>query len=51
MKMKQYRGVFIHPADLNASGIRWTATAPDGQRLRADTLDGIKRLIRDALQA
>lgn len=44
-----YRGIAILPADRNASGIRWTARMDDGTRLRADTLQGIKQMIADAL--
>lgn len=42
-----YRGVLIQPAGLNGSGIRWTARTPNGI-VRADTLDGVKDLIRRA---
>jgi hypothetical protein len=45
-----YRGVVILPADRNSSGIRWTARLNDGTRLRADTLQGIRQMIRQALQ-
>lgn len=45
---RQYRGVFIHAAGRNASGIRWFAFGPAGQ-LRADTLAGMRDLIRAAL--
>ena len=43
-----YKGVNIWPADRNSSGIRWTATV-GGERLRADTLAGIKELVSDRL--
>lgn len=46
---RTYRGVDIFPADRNASGIRWNARVA-GEYLRADTLQGIKRLIKEALQ-
>jgi len=49
MKIITYFGVNIHPADLNSSGIRWVATVNE-QKLRADTLDGMKELIRSRLQ-
>lgn len=39
--MRTYRGVNIWPADRNSSGIRWEAHYR-GERLRADTLAGIK---------
>lgn len=44
-----FRGVVILPADRNSSGIRWTASLHDGVPLRADTLHGIKQLIRERL--
>ena len=44
MKIHTYRGVFIYPASLNSSGIRWYTTDP---HLRADTLAGIRELIRE----
>lgn len=40
-----YFGILIHPAPWNSSGIRWETIMPI--RLRADTLAGIKGLIRD----
>lgn len=43
---REYRGVMIHPAGLNSSGIRWTARY-DGRALRADTLAGMRELIRE----
>lgn len=43
-----YRGVVILPADRNSSGIRWTANLGIGITLRADTLHGIRELIREA---
>lgn len=49
MKPRIYRGVWIWPADRNSSGIRWTANAGIGITLKADTLAGIKELIRHAL--
>lgn len=42
-----YLGTWILPADRNSSGIRWTARLDNGERLRADTLAGIKQLIKD----
>lgn len=47
-RIHTYRGINIHPAARNASGIRWTAAA-NCQRLRAGTLAGMKSLIRDTL--
>jgi hypothetical protein len=47
MKAHIYREVVILPADRNSSGIRWTARLDDGTRLRADTLQGIREMIRD----
>ncbi len=48
MKARIYRNVVILPADKNASGIRWTARLHNGDRLRADTLQGIRQMIRNA---
>lgn len=45
-----YRGVFVLPAGRNAYGIRWTANAHVGSCLRADSKDGMRELIRDAIQ-
>ena len=42
-----YRGVYIQVANMNSSGIRWFARTDDRGILRADTLAGIKSLIRD----
>lgn len=52
--MWTYYGVNIYPADRNSSGIRWECSNPDDNpetppRLRADTKDGIRHLIRMAL--
>jgi hypothetical protein len=41
-----YRGVNIYRSDEPGYRLRWTTIAP---RLAADTLDGIKALIRDRL--
>jgi hypothetical protein len=40
-----YKGVNVYPASLNSSGIRWTALMGVGQCLRADTKEGMRRLI------
>lgn len=48
MKTHIYRGIVITPASRNGSGIRWHAFGPAGQ-LRADTLHGMRELIRAAL--
>jgi hypothetical protein len=46
---RTYRGVLIHPdITRNSWGLRWWAFGPQGL-LRADTLDGMKQLIRSAL--
>lgn len=45
--IRTYRGVHIHPAERNGSGIRWWALV-EGQQLRADTLSGMRELIRGA---
>lgn len=43
---RTYYGVMIHPETKpNDWGLRWWAFSPK-QMLRADTLDGMKRLIR-----
>lgn len=47
-RLRVYMGVHIYPAGRNSSGIRYTANAGSGA-LRADTLDGIKSLIRRSL--
>ena len=46
MNTRTYRGVNIYPAGPNTSGIRWYAHGSAGF-LRADTLAGIKQLIRE----
>jgi hypothetical protein len=46
MKTRTYKGVTICPAGKNSSGIRWTALTKRGF-LRADTLAGIKQLIKE----
>lgn len=48
MKNWTYKGINVYPADRNSSGIRWTALGPNG-RLRADTMQGMKQLITEAL--
>lgn len=45
-----YRGIIIDRCGRNASGMRWNALTPAGM-LRADTLAGIKELIRTAVQS
>lgn len=45
-----YRGELIQRAARNSSGIRWYASV-NQTGLRADTLAGIKQLIRDQLAA
>jgi hypothetical protein len=45
--IKEYKGILILPADRNSSGIRWTARLANGDLLRADTLQGIKELIKE----
>jgi hypothetical protein len=44
-RARQYYGCAIIPAAQNASGIRYSSLC-FGVNLRADTLDGIKHLIR-----
>lgn len=48
MKIRIYFGCIIERAGVNSSGIRWTALTPTG-RVRADTLAGVKKLIRGAI--
>jgi hypothetical protein len=43
--IRQYMGTNIYRAGMNGSGIRWYAHG-DGGFLRADTLTGIKQLIK-----
>lgn len=45
-----YRNVVILPADRNSSGIRWTANMGIGITLRADSLQGMRELIREVLK-
>lgn len=47
--MRTYRGYIIERAGLNASGIRWECLTEKG-RLRSDTLEGLKQMIRDSLE-
>lgn len=49
MKTYTYMGVLITRAGLNSSGIRWHAFGPNGQ-LRAETLEGMRQLIREQLE-
>lgn len=44
-----YMGLTITRAPLNASGIRWIADNPNGGYLRADTLAGLRELIKFTL--
>lgn len=46
---RTYRGIIISRAGLNGSGIRWIALSPAGGFLRADTLEGMRGLIRHTL--
>ncbi len=43
-----YKGVIIWRNTSAGYALRYTATANNGQRLAADTLAGIKQLIREA---
>ena len=47
--MRQYKGITIERASMNSSGIRWTASTGNGLVLKADTLEGIKQLISNAI--
>jgi hypothetical protein len=49
MKAHIYRNIVILPADMNSSGIRWTARLDDGTRLRTDTLQSMREAIRETL--
>jgi len=49
VKARIYRNVVILPAYRNSSGIRWIARLNNGDRLRADTLQGIRQMIREYL--
>jgi hypothetical protein len=46
--MWAYRGINVYPADRNSSGFRWTAITGSGLKLKADTKDGMKQLIRSS---
>lgn len=47
----EFKGVNVHPAGRNSSGIRWWAFVPVGHgqmdTLRADTKQSMRQLIRD----
>ncbi len=45
---RTYRGQMISPASRNTMGLRWEAHV-NGRFLRADTLTGLRSLIRDEL--
>ena len=45
MKLRIYQGVLI---ERSFTGLRWLAFIPGVAILRADTLEGIRRLIREA---
>lgn len=49
-KQRRYMGVNIYRAGLNSSGIRWNASTGSGLVLKADTLDGIKTLIKEQVK-
>lgn len=44
-EIRVYRGMYVHPAARNASGMRYWTIGPRGF-LRADTLNGMRALIR-----
>ncbi len=50
MKAHIYRNIVILPADLNSSGIRWTARLGTGVPLRTETLRDMKQAISNALR-
>lgn len=45
----QYKGVLVHPAALNGSGIRWWALTREGI-MRSDTKAGMRSLITDLVK-
>jgi len=45
-EIREYMGTNIYSCELNSSGMRWYASSRKGGYLRADTLYGIKELIR-----
>lgn len=47
---RKYRGINIVPVSGGSAGIRWCAQTGSGLMLKADTLDGIKKLIRESLK-
>lgn len=46
--VRTYYGHHIYPAGLNSSGIRYWSLV-NGRSLRADTLAGMRELIRDEI--
>lgn len=48
--MRIYMGCIIERALRNSSGMRWVSLTPQGY-VRADTLAGVKRMIRKAVQS
>lgn len=48
--MRMYMGQIIERAGINGSGIRWVCLCDGHGFLRADTLQGIKQLIRKTLK-
>lgn len=46
---REYRGCTIQPVLNSPDGIRWCARVPGNGYVRADTLAGVKRLIRNRL--
>lgn len=46
---REYRGCIIQPVLNSPDGIRWCARVPGNGYVRADTLAGVKRLIRNRL--
>jgi hypothetical protein len=44
---REYRGVVIFRNTVPGYALRWTARSKQGSPLAADTLDGIKTLIRE----
>jgi hypothetical protein len=45
-----YMGCVISRCAFNASGMRWYARTPCGDRVLGETLEGIKRAIRESVE-
>lgn len=47
--MWKFYGINIYPMARNSMGLRWSADVPGHRMMRADTKEGMRRLIRQAL--